>query len=65
MEGVAAADRAEDGSGYQLTLADDERDVDRFEALVARGWARLDEDPAGAAAASREALDAMAVDGRG
>jgi WD40 repeat protein/DNA-binding SARP family transcriptional activator len=43
--------------GYRLKLADGERDVDRFEALVARGRARMAADPDGAAAALREALE--------
>ena len=44
------------GSGYRLKIADGERDVDRFEAMVARGRARLGGDPQRAAAAFREAL---------
>jgi WD40 repeat protein/DNA-binding SARP family transcriptional activator len=42
--------------GYRLNVGDGERDVDRFEELVARGRARLDDDPQGAAEALREAL---------
>jgi WD40 repeat protein/DNA-binding SARP family transcriptional activator len=44
------------GGGYRLNVGDGERDVDRFEQLVARGQARLDDDPQGAAEALREAL---------
>ena len=44
------------GSGYRLRLADGERDVDRFESLLARGRARLEGDPEGSAATFREAL---------
>ena len=43
--------------GYRLKLADGERDVDRFEARVARGRARMAADPDGAATALREALE--------
>jgi WD40 repeat protein/DNA-binding SARP family transcriptional activator len=45
------------GSGYRLKLAEGERDVDRFETLVARGRERLDLDPQQAAAAFRQALE--------
>ena len=44
------------GSAYRLRVADGERDVDRFEALAARGRELLERDPAAAAAALREAL---------
>jgi class 3 adenylate cyclase len=43
--------------GYRLKLAAGERDVDRFEALVARGRARMAADPEEAAAALRAALE--------
>jgi WD40 repeat protein/DNA-binding SARP family transcriptional activator len=45
------------GSGYRLKVAQGERDVDRFEALVARGRERLCLDPQEAAAAFRRAID--------
>jgi WD40 repeat protein/DNA-binding SARP family transcriptional activator len=45
------------GSAYRLRIAEGERDVDRFEALLDRGRSRMDAfDPEGAAAALREAL---------
>jgi hypothetical protein len=44
------------GSAYRLTIGPDERDVDRFEALVARERAQIGIDPEGAADDLREAL---------
>jgi DNA-binding SARP family transcriptional activator/WD40 repeat protein len=45
------------GSGYCLRVAEGERDVDRFEALLEQGRSRMQVvDPEGAAAALREAL---------
>jgi DNA-binding SARP family transcriptional activator/WD40 repeat protein len=45
------------GSAYCLQIAEGERDVDRFEALLERGRSRTEvSDPEGAAAALREAL---------
>jgi DNA-binding SARP family transcriptional activator/WD40 repeat protein len=44
------------GSAYRLNVAAGERDVDRFDDLVARGRAQLEADPASAAETLREAL---------
>ena len=44
------------GSAYRLNVGPDELDLDRFEALVATGRARIGADPEGAAGAFREAL---------
>ena len=44
------------GSGYRLRVGDGERDVDRFEAMVARGRALLADDPQRAAVVFRAAL---------
>jgi DNA-binding SARP family transcriptional activator len=44
------------GSSYRLNVHPGERDIDRFEELVARGRAELDADPERAAEALREAL---------
>ena len=44
------------GSGYRLNLGPGERDVDRFEELVARGLAEMRADPEGAAETLRQAL---------
>jgi DNA-binding SARP family transcriptional activator len=44
------------GSAYRLNVGPGERDVDRFEQLVARGRAEVDGDPEHAAAMFREAL---------
>ena len=45
------------GSAYRLNVEPGERDVDRFEELVARGRALADTDAAGAGEALRQALD--------
>ena len=44
------------GSAYRLNVQPGERDVDRFEQLLADGRAQLESDPEGAAAKLREAL---------
>src|SRR5215208_5369793 len=44
------------GSAYRLKVAPGERDVDRFEELVARGRAEVQTDPERAAEALRQAL---------
>jgi WD40 repeat protein/DNA-binding SARP family transcriptional activator len=44
------------GSAYRLRVAEGERDIDRFEALVTRGRSLIERDPGGAAAALRDAL---------
>ncbi len=44
------------GSAYRLRVEEGERDIDRFEALVAHGRARLARDPGAAEEALREAL---------
>jgi WD40 repeat protein/DNA-binding SARP family transcriptional activator len=44
------------GSAYRLNVAPGERDIDRFEELVARGRDELEADPERAAEALREAL---------
>jgi WD40 repeat protein/DNA-binding SARP family transcriptional activator len=44
------------GSAYRLSIAPGERDLDRFEKLVAAGRTRLELDPAGAMQTLREAL---------
>ena len=44
------------GSAYRLHLADGERDIDRFDELVARGQVLMEFDPNAAAAALGEAL---------
>ncbi len=44
------------GRAYRLNVGPGERDVDRFESLVADARGRLDADPQGAAEALREAL---------
>jgi WD40 repeat protein/DNA-binding SARP family transcriptional activator len=44
------------GSAYRLTIGPGERDVDRFEQLVASGRARIETDPEGAAEQLRQAL---------
>jgi WD40 repeat protein/DNA-binding SARP family transcriptional activator len=45
------------GSAYRLTVHQGERDVDRFEELVASARAQIETDPATAARKLREALD--------
>jgi WD40 repeat protein/DNA-binding SARP family transcriptional activator len=45
------------GSAYRLNIGPGERDVDRFEELVARGRTELEADPQQAAEAFRRALD--------
>jgi DNA-binding SARP family transcriptional activator len=45
------------GSGYRLNVHPGERDVDRFEELMAIGRARMDVDPDGAAESFRQALE--------
>jgi WD40 repeat protein/DNA-binding SARP family transcriptional activator len=45
------------GSAYRLNVHPGERDIDRFEELMASGRARIETDPDGAAARFREALD--------
>ena len=44
------------GSAYRLNVATGERDVDRFEELVAQGRALIEADPEGAAESFRQAL---------
>ena len=44
------------GSAYRLNVAPGERDIDRFEELVARGRSQTDRDPERAAKTLREAL---------
>jgi DNA-binding SARP family transcriptional activator len=45
------------GSAYRLNVRPGERDVDRFEELVASGRAQIDADPEGAADRLRQALE--------
>ncbi len=45
------------GSAYRLNVEPGERDVDRFEELMARGRSELQVDPEGAAATLRQALE--------
>jgi WD40 repeat protein/DNA-binding SARP family transcriptional activator len=45
------------GSAYRLNVQPGERDVDRFEELLASGRARVETDPGGAAEELRQALD--------
>jgi WD40 repeat protein/DNA-binding SARP family transcriptional activator len=45
------------GSAYRLNIDPGERDIDRFEELMASGRARIDTDPEGAAERFRQALE--------